>query len=153
MLVAIAIAVLPVAVIFVAGVATGARIDSAGLWLQAGLLTLASAIPFAFYGLAAALVFRSEAAVSAASGILVVLAFLGNLFVPLSGTLLAVAKFTPLYGAASLSRWPLLEGTVLATDGTVSTDSIWAILGNLAAWTLIFGAICWAAARRTTGRG
>ena len=33
------------------------------------------------FGLAAALLFRSEAAVSAASGILVVFGFLGNLFV------------------------------------------------------------------------
>ncbi len=152
-LVALAIAVLPILVIFAAGALTGARLDGADTWLATGVLTLVAALPFAFYGLAAALLFRSEAAVSAASGLLVVLAFFGNLFLPLSGTLLTIAKFLPMYGAASLARWPQLEGSVIAIDGPPSSDPVWLIVANVVGWTVVFALVCVLAARRTTGRG
>lgn len=152
-LVALAIAVLPILVLFAAGALTGARVDGAERWLAIGLLTLIASLPFAFYGLAAALLFRSEAAVSAASGLLVVLAFFGNLFVPLSGTMLEIAKFTPVYGSAALARWPQLEGAVIDINGPGSTDPLWMIVLNVVAWTAIFAMICWAASRRTTSRG
>ena len=112
-LVALAMSVLPIVVVYTVGFFTGAEMDSAATWFSSAGLTLIGALPFAFYGLAAALLFRSEAAVSAASGLLVVLAFFGNLFMPLTGTLLEIAKFTPLYGVATLARWPQLEGTCL----------------------------------------
>lgn len=152
-LVALAIAIMPIVVLGVVGALSGARLDGAGVWAATGGLTLLAALPFAFYGLAAALLFRSEAAVSAASGLLVVLAFFGNLFMPLSGTLLTIAKFLPMYGSASLARWPQLEGAVIAIDGPGTTDPVWLIVVNVLAWTLIFAAICWVGARRTTSRG
>lgn len=152
-LVALAMAVLPIVVLGIVGAATGARLDGAERWAATGALTLAASLPFAFYGLAAALLFRSEAAVSAAAGLLVVLAFFGNLFMPLSGTMLTIAKFTPMYGAATLARWPMLEGATISMDGSMGSEPAWAMVANVAAWTLIFGLICWAAARRTTSRG
>ena len=39
-----------------------------------------------------------------------ILAFLGNIFFPLSGVMLTIAKFTPLYGYVALARYPLTEG-------------------------------------------
>ena len=123
------------------------------MWPASGTLALLGAIPFALYGLAAALLFRSEAAVSAASGILVVLAFFGNLFMPLSGTMLAIAKYTPVYGIASLTRWPQLEGAVADTTGSApASDPLWTIVLNVVAWTAVFAAICLAATRRRTRR-
>ncbi|WP_317259691.1 hypothetical protein [Kocuria atrinae] len=70
---------------------------------------MAGSVVFALYGLAAGLLFRSEGAVGAASGLLVVFAFLGNVFMPLSGALLEFARFTPLYGIVGLARYPITE--------------------------------------------
>ncbi|MEO9247907.1 ABC transporter permease [Citricoccus nitrophenolicus] len=151
--VAIGIAALPIAVIFAVGALTGATFTDPWRWLASGGIALLGAIPFALYGLAAALLFRSEAAVSAASGILVVLAFFGNLFMPLSGTMLDIARFTPIYGVAGLTRWPQLEGTVISMEsGAPQSDPLWMLLANVGAWTLIFAAICLLASRRSTRR-
>lgn len=153
-LVALGIAVLPIIVVFTAGAFTGASFDEPWRWFASGGLALLGSIPFALYGLAAALLFRSESAVSAASGLLVVLAFFGNLFMPLSGTLLDIARFTPVYGVAALTRWPQLEGTVIALDGGPAiTDPLWAIVLNVVAWTAAFAVICLVASRRSTRRG
>ena len=87
-LMSVGVAVMPILVVFALGLVTGAELDGTWRWFATGALTLLVALPFALYGMAIALIFRSETAVSAASGLLVVFAFFGNLFVPLSGTLL-----------------------------------------------------------------
>ncbi|MEX5237579.1 ABC transporter permease, partial [Kocuria sp. CPCC 205236] len=104
-------------------------------------------------GLAAGLLFRSESAVGAASGMLVVLSFFGNLFVPLSGVMLDIARFTPLYGLAGLARYPLVEGDVVSTSGPpVESDPLWALLLNTGVWTVVLAAVVLLAVRRTTVR-
>lgn len=151
--VAMLLAALPLIVINIVGAMTGAKLDSSGIMVGSIVLSLIGAIPFALYGLAAALLFRSEAAVSAASGLLVVLAFFGNLFMPLSDSLLQVAKFTPLYGTATLARWPILEGAIANANGPITQhDPLWIPVVSVVSWTVIFGAVCWAASRRTTHR-
>jgi len=150
-LVALAISVLPVAVVMTVGWLTGAEIS--GLrWLTTAVIVVLGSAAFAFYGLAAGLLFRSEAAVSVSSGLLVVLSFFGNLFVPLSGIMLDIARFTPLYGLAGLARWPQLEGSVAANGPGVPPDEMWFLVLNLFAWTVIFGGIAILAARRGTSR-
>lgn len=151
-IVAVCIAALPVALVYTVGAFTGAEIDGAWRWAASAGLTLVAAAPFAFYGLAAAMLFRSEAAVSAASGMLVVFAFLGNLFMPLNGVLLEIARFTPLYGSGVLARWPMMEGQVIAMDGSVITDPLWTAVLNVAVWTLVFLGICLLANGRRTSR-
>ncbi|MCT2006729.1 ABC transporter permease [Micrococcus lylae] len=151
-MVAVCVAVLPVALIYAVGAATGAELDGAWRWAASAGLTLLAAVPFAFYGLAAALLFRSEAAVGAASGMLVVFSFLGNLFMPLNGLLLDIGRFTPLYGPGVLARWPMMEGKVVATDGSVTTDPLWAAVLSVTVWTLVFLGICLLANRRRTSR-
>jgi ABC-2 type transport system permease protein len=66
---------------------------------------------------------------------MVIFAFLGNLFIPLSGALLTFAKFTPLYGYAALARYPLTEGYL--PDG--SRDPLWLPIVNVLAWLAVFG--------------
>ena len=156
-LMSVGIAIMPIIVVFVLGAATGAELDGTWRWFAVGFLCLLVALPFALYGMAVALIFRSEAAIGAASGVLVVFAFFGNLFVPLSGTLLAIAKFTPLYGVATLARWPQMEGFVIPMDGVgpgyvPQYDSLGLSILNLVVWTVIFGAICMIASRRRTQR-
>ena len=142
-LVALAIAALPVIVVFIVAALTGADIGPIGTWLATGLITVAASAVFALYGLTFGLLFRSESAVGAASGLLVVLAFFGNLFMPLSGTLLEIARFTPIYGIAALTRWPQLEGTVVSMEGGAPAgDPLWAVVlafGFSAGVGLIFG--------------
>lgn len=156
-LMSVGVAVMPILVVFALGLVTGAELDGTWRWFATGALTLLVALPFALYGMAIALIFRSETAVSAASGLLVVFAFFGNLFVPLSGTLLAIAKFTPLYGVATLARWPQMEGFIIPLDGTgpgyrPEYDSLGLSILSLVVWTAIFGAICMVASRRRTQR-
>jgi ABC-2 type transport system permease protein len=130
------VAAIPVALTYLLGAATGAH-GSATAWLLSALLTLVGSAVFAVYGLLMGTAFQSEASVGAASGSIVVLAFLGNLFVPLSGGLLAFAKLTPLYGYAALARYPLTEGWL--TDG--SRDPLWLPIANVVVWTLVLGAL------------
>lgn len=141
--VAIAVAALPVGLIYLLGSLTGAE-GSGAAWALSGFLVLLGAAVFAVYGLAVGLAFRSEAAVSAASGLLVVMAFLGNIFIPLSGTLLDIAKFTPLYGFVALARYPLTEG--FQVDGT--REPLWVGATNVAVWAAIFGLVAIALVRR-----
>ncbi|XNY99400.1 ABC transporter permease [Micrococcus luteus] len=147
-----AVAVVPVVVVFVAGWFIGAEFASADRWAWAFLLTLAVALPFALYGLAAAMLFRSEAAVSAAAGGLVVFAFLGNLFTPINEMLLGVARFSPLYGPSLVARWPMMEGEVILTDAPPVTEPLWLALVNIGGWTAVFAMVCLLADRRRTRR-
>lgn len=132
-------AILPIAAVFIAGACTGASLDG-GRWVSAFALTFICVLPFGFYGLLWAQLLRSESAVSLATASVVVLAFAGNLFVPLEGTLLQISRFTPLYGAQMLSRWPVTEGAVFGTDPMnplVTTDPLWLPLFNLVGWTIV----------------
>lgn len=154
MLMGLLMAISPIAVVYIVGAITGAEFDSFYHWLSSAALCVVVAIPFSLYGLAFALLFRSETAVSAASGFLVLFAFFGNLFIPLGGVLLDIAKFTPLYGPAMLARWPQTEGMLVpAEDGAeIEFESMGLVLTNVGAWTAIFAIICLLAARRRTTR-
>ncbi|GAB2605202.1 hypothetical protein GCM10009696_08400 [Kocuria himachalensis] len=150
--VALAMAVLPVLAVYAVGALTGAELGG-WRWPATAAIVVAGSSVFALYGLAAGLLFRSESAVSAASGLLVVLSFFGNLFVPLTGVMLDIARFTPLYGLAGLARYPLVEGDVVATSGPpVESDPLWALLLNTGLWAVVFAAVVLLAVRRTTVR-
>ena len=58
------------------------------------------------------LAFRSDNSVGIASGLIVIMAFLGNVFTPMSGLILDIGRFTPLYGYAALARYPLTDGWI-----------------------------------------
>jgi len=131
-----------VLIIFTIGALTGAHATSIGVWIGSALLAWGLSSVFALYGLAIALNFKSESAASVATGLIVVLSFFGNLFVPLSGTMLAIARFTPLYGIAGLARWPQLSGHTMNTaGGEFGQDSLAFLLLNVIVWALIFTAL------------
>lgn len=145
--VAMTIAAVPVLAVGLAGALTGARATPLAWALSLTAAWLGSAV-FAAYGLSAGMAFRSESALGVAGGSLVLLAFAGNLFIPLSGTALDLARFTPLYGVNSLARYPLTGGVV--ADGV--TDPLWLPLLNVAAWALILGTTAAVLVRRRRGR-
>lgn len=142
-LIAMTVAAVPIALTYLLGALTGAA-GSAQAWILSALLCLVGSAVFAVYGLLIGTAFRSEAAVSAASGTMVILAFLGNVFIPLSGVMLTIAKFTPLYGYAALARFPLTEGYL--ADG--SRDPLWVAVTNVVCWLLLFGGLAVVFVRR-----
>ncbi|MCP2254537.1 ABC-2 type transport system permease protein [Prauserella aidingensis] len=149
--IAVAMAALPVLVLNLAGVFTVADMPP-GVWLATVALTIAGSLPFAFYGLAIGLSFRSDAAVGAATGLLVILSFLGNAFMPLDGVLLDIGRFTPMYGIVALARYPLTDGDLVSMGGAAGSDPLWMVLANVAAWTVVFAVACLLLQRRRTTR-
>lgn len=147
------ISLVPVAIIYALGALTGAEAE-AHVWVLSAVVVLAGAAVFSFYGLMVGLLFRSEGAVSAASGSLVILAFLGNVFFPLSGIFLDIAKFTPLYGYVALARYPLTEGWIAAVSpgATPTHDPLWVPILNLAVWAAVFVFATMTLARRGRSR-
>ena len=141
--IALVIAMIPVTLIYLLGSFTSAE-GSATAWAVSAVMVLLGAGVFAVYGLVVGLAFRSEAAVGAANGLLVIMGFLGNIFIPLSGTLLTIATFTPLYGFVALARYPLTEGNQI--DG--SHEPLWMAVTNVTAWAAIFGLAAIALVRR-----
>ena len=73
--VALSYAILAIGAVYLTGVFVGSRMDG-WVWAATAGLLLVGATVFALYGLAFGLLLRSEAAVSAASGIVVILMFL-----------------------------------------------------------------------------
>ena len=146
--VAMTLAGVATGVVFVVGWATDARADSWGIWLQTLAIILLGAAVYSLYGFTIAMLARSETAVGIAAGSVVFLAFLGNLFLPLEGTMLEIARWTPMYGYATLTRWPSTEGFLM--DGT-QESLLWAVV-NFVVWTLILVALALLAARRSRGR-
>lgn len=130
---AMIVAVIPVLLTYGLGLLMGAE-GSTTAWLGSAALVLVGSSMFALYGLMAGSAFRSESAVGVAAGSLVIFAFLGNVFIPLTGVMLTIGKFTPLYGYVTLARYPLTEGRM--TDGSV--QPLWEILLNVGVWTTVF---------------
>ncbi|WP_129657735.1 ABC transporter permease [Rothia uropygialis] len=145
-------AALPVAAVNITGLFTNADMPVSE-WIASALLTVVVTLPFGFYGMMFGLVFRSESAVSISSTALVILAFIGNAFSPLPEFLMGLARFTPLYGATSLARYPLSEGIQAISDGSGTvTDPLWYAVVNVVGWTLIFAAVCVVLSQRQKGR-
>ena len=145
--VAMTIAAVPVALIGLVGALTGAEATPLAWVLSLGAAWLGSAV-FSAYGLAAGMAFRSESALGVAGGSLVLLGFAGNLFVPLSGLMLDLARFTPLYGVNALARYPLTGGVI--SEGV--SDPLWLPILNVVAWALILGGVAAVLVRRRQGR-
>lgn len=136
--------------VFAVGAGTGARADAPWVWTASFLLTVLGSGIFALYGMGIGMAFKSETALGVASGGMVFFAFFGNVFMPLSGTMLEIARFTPMYGYAGLVRYPLTEG--FGAGEGVGTDSLGLLVANLVAWTLLFALFALWAVRRSRAR-
>ncbi|MGC4933784.1 ABC transporter permease [Gordonia sp. DT30] len=131
--VALGMGALPILVLTVAGIATGAH-ATAGVWIACLLIGWLGASVFAAFGLMIGSIMRSDGAMQVMGGVLALLAFAGNVFVPLKGTMLTIAQFTPMFGIVTLARYPLDHGvTVYGTQ-----ISLWIIIANVAIWAVVF---------------
>lgn len=131
--VALAIGALPILILCIAGVATGAH-ASLAVWFGCLLLGWAGSSMFAAFGLAIGSLMRSDGAMQVMGGAMALLAFAGNVFVPLKGALLTFAEFTPMFGVVSLARYPLDHGVTVYG----APVSLWVIIANVVVWALIF---------------
>ncbi len=149
---AVGTAALPVTVVLTAGALTDSSMEG-WAWAASPLICLIGVLPFVLWGLAAGMWLPSSASIGIATSLVSLFAFIGNTFMPLSHTLLTISRFTPMYGATALARWPLGEGWVYVPDrqGGVQ-DPLWMPLANLVVWTLIFGLLVIGARRRATRR-
>ncbi|WP_201288741.1 ABC transporter [Actinomyces sp. zg328] len=145
------LSLVPTTLLFGAGAIMGARCDTPLVWINSFLGCLLPTIPFSLYGLAIGMWFPSQGAVGTAAASVTVWAFLSNIFMPLSGALLTIARYTPLYGAATLAQRPIM-GDVINTATGVVHESPWIQVTNLVAWTLIIAAVCLLSRRRATAR-
>lgn len=96
--------------VFTAGTLTGAHADDLWRWAASAGIILGLGLMFGLYGLGVGLFFNSDSAAALASISMTFFGFLGNVFMPLDGVMLDIARFTPMYGFAALARWPLTEG-------------------------------------------
>ncbi|MBN9216213.1 MAG: ABC transporter [Microbacterium sp. SCN 70-200] len=145
---AVSFAALAVAAVFVAGLITGAEAEDAWRWFACAGIILGVGLMFGLYGLGVGLFFNSDTAAALASISLTFFAFFGNVFIPLDGTMLDIARFTPMYGYVALSRWPLNDG--LLTTG--QTESLWVVLLNIVAWVVVFSVLVAAGVKRSRSR-
>lgn len=147
-IVALVYSVLSIVLVYVLGAFTGAEIGDTWRWFACALITLGLGSIYGLYGLAVGLIFKSDTATGLAAALLTFFAFFGNVFMPLSGVMLTIAHYTPLYGVVALARWPLTHGAV---DETL-TDPMWQPVLNVVVWALIFLGLALGGMRRARER-
>lgn len=141
------VAAVAVGLVFAIGALTGAS-GSAGDWVVSGLVIWLGSAMFAVYGLAICLVFRGPNTPGIASGLIVVMAFLGNLFTPMDGLMLDVGRLTPMYGFAALAHYPQTDGWLPNGEH----DPLWLPVANVLVWTVIFCLMALWGVRRSRAR-
>jgi len=62
----------------------------------------------------------------------------------MQGTLLAISRFTPLFGSVTLSRYPLTAGLTPSTDtgAGLYTEPLWVPIVNVAVWSILLIGFC-----------
>ncbi|MDP3951082.1 ABC transporter permease [Microbacterium sp.] len=148
LLTAVAFAALAMVAVFAAGVLTGAEATDAWRWWASAGIILGLGLIYGLYGLGVGLFFNSDTAAALASISMTFFAFFGNVFMPLDGVMLDIARFTPLYGFVALSRWPLTEG-VLTTG---QADPLWTVVLNIVAWLAVFAVLVAVGVKRSRSR-
>ncbi|WP_337458219.1 ABC transporter permease [Microbacterium sp. KHB019] len=148
LLTAVSFSALAVLLVFIAGLMTGAEATEAWRWWATAGIILAIGLMFGLYGLGVGLFFNSDTAAALASISMTFFAFFGNVFIPLDGVMLDIARFTPLYGFVALSRWPLTDG-VLTTG---QTDSLLMVSLNVVAWLIVFAVLVAFGVKRSRSR-
>ncbi|GAA2921749.1 ABC-2 type transport system permease protein [Microbacterium keratanolyticum] len=145
---AVSFAALALVAVFVTGALTGAQADDLWRWAASAGIILGLGLMYGLFGLGVGLFFNADSAAALASISMTFFAFFGNVFMPLDGIMLDIARFSPLYGFVALSRWPLTDG-VLTTG---QTDPLWAVLLSVVVWVVLFALLVFAGVKRSRRR-
>ncbi|WP_299569712.1 ABC transporter permease [uncultured Williamsia sp.] len=146
-IVAMSVAALPLILLSIVGAAMGASAPIA-VWIGSVVLGWLGSAVFAAFGLAMGSGLRSEAAMQASGGVLTVLAFAGNVFVPLKGAMLTFSQFTPMFGVNALANYPITSGYTPYGDHI----SLWVAIANVVVWGAIMAVAAAYFFRRSTER-
>jgi len=128
-LVAVVMGAVAVAVVNVAGLVQGHAETSAVRWVACGLLTVACTMVFASLGVFVGYLVPGENAMQVLGPGLALLAFLGNVFIPIedhTSLLWHIAQLTPMFGVAEVSRAPL------------TGELPWYAVVNVVVWLALF---------------
>lgn len=140
-------AVLPVAVVGLLGRMTGAEGDLR-VWTLGLLTAWGGSAVFAAFGLGIGLTLRAEIVTSIPGLTTTALAFIGNLFLPLSGRVLQVGRWTPMFGVSDIARRALTDGCSLSG---VPSSLTFALL-NVGGWFVLFVLLAARAYTKSSGR-
>ena len=128
-LVALATGAIAVAVVNVAGILQGRADMPLGTWIACALLGVLCTMVFAALGVFVGYLVPGENAMQVLGPGLAILAFLGNVFIPIddhSSLLWHVASGTPMFGVAEVTRAPL------------TGELPWYAVVNVVVWLAIF---------------
>lgn len=127
-LLALILGAIAIATVNLVGVVQGKPEMPLDVWIECALLTLLCTLVFAALGVFVGYLVPGENTMQILGPGLAILAFLGNVFIPITeGTLIyAIAQWTPMYGVAEISRYPL------------TGDLTWTAVLNAVAWLVIF---------------
>ncbi|WP_256107774.1 ABC transporter permease [Streptomyces sp. ODS05-4] len=140
-------AAVPVVVVGALGAATGAHADTR-VWVVSLLTAWLGAAVFAALGILMGLAMKPDVVMHMPGLTMTALAFLGNLFIPLSGVMLDISRYTPMYGVATLARYPLTDGWSFGGEHS----SLAGALANTALWLAAFSFAAVRRFARSTGR-
>jgi ABC-2 type transport system permease protein len=143
MTVALVLGLASVLVVYGVGLATGKPTMPAHVWVLTALVGWVGSLVFAAFGLFMGYLLPSENVMQILGPLMAVFAFIGGLFMPLQhgSTIETIAKLTPMYGLAELTRSPLTG------DGLH-----WTWVLNITVWLVIFVAGAMWRFRRDTAR-
>lgn len=138
--VALVLGTIAVAAVNVSGLVQGKPDMPAHTWVACAALTVVCTLVFAALGVFVGYLVPGENAMQVLGPGLAVLAFLGNVFIPITPdtTMWWVAATTPMFGVAEISRWPLTQ------------ELPWYAVLNAVCWLAIFvGGAAWRMSKDT----
>ena len=117
-----------ITVVNLAGIVQGKPAMPVHVWVACALLTLVCTLVFAALGVFIGYLVPGENAMQILGPGLALFAFLGNVFIPLTAGsgIYRVAEWTPMFGVAEISRWPLTD------------DLPWTAVVNAVLWFGLF---------------
>ncbi|CAN5486511.1 ABC transporter permease [soil metagenome] len=127
-LMAIVLGAVAITVVNLTGVVQGKPDMPIDVWVECALLTLVCTLVFAALGVFVGYLVPGENAMQILGPGLALFSFLGNVFLPLDegSTIYTIAEWSPMFGVAEISRWPL------------TGDLAWTAVLNAVAWLAIF---------------
>jgi ABC-2 type transport system permease protein len=132
----------------VTAVFTGAEADELWRWFAVAAIIVLGGLMFGLYGLGVGMSLGPDVAPALASISITLFGFFGNVFMPLDGAMLDIARFTPMYGYVALVRWPITDGGLASG----ATDPLWAVLLNVVVWFALFAGLARIGLRRSRRR-
>jgi ABC-2 type transport system permease protein len=125
-----------ITVVNVVGLVQGKPDMPVDVWVECALLTLVCTMVFAALGVFVGYLVPGENAMQVLGPGLAIFSFLGNVFIPMDegSTIYQVAEWTPMFGVAEISRWPLTDD--LAWTGVLNAVVWFAVFVAGAAWRM-----------------